>query len=200
MVQLFLALLVAVRALFRTRTDAALEVLALSPTGRCAQTQATAAAPERRRPAVLDHLAPLLAALVRCPPDSQTRNRHRLAPRRLSPLLALAIAIARRPTENYQELRDLIVRLAEENPDWGAPKIHGELQKLGFTIAERSVARYLRRILHRGDPKRKWLAFLQNHREVIDAMDFFTVPTATFPCCIASLSSNTNGARFCTAM
>jgi hypothetical protein len=66
-----------------------------------------------------------------------------------------------------QELRDLIVRLAEQNPDWGAPKIHGELQKLGFTIAERSVARYLRRILHRGEPKRKWLAFLQNHREVI---------------------------------
>ena len=47
----------------------------------------------------------------------------------------------------------------------------------------RSVAtqtRYLRRILHRGDSKRKWLAFLQNHREVIAAMDFFTVPTVTF--------------------
>jgi transposase InsO family protein len=74
----------------------------------------------------------------------------------------------------------LIVRLAEENPDWGAPKIHGERQKLGFTIAQRTVARCLRRILHRGDPKRKGLAFLQNHREVIAAMDFFTVPTVTF--------------------
>jgi hypothetical protein len=74
----------------------------------------------------------------------------------------------------------LIVRLADENPDWGAPKIHGELQKLGFTIAERSVAQYLRSIIRRGDPERKRLAFLQNHREIIAAMDFFTVPTVTF--------------------
>ena len=79
-----------------------------------------------------------------------------------------------------QELRDLIARIANENPDWGAPKIHAELQKLGFALAERSVARYLRRITRRGDPKRKWLAFLQNHREVLAALDFFTVPTVTF--------------------
>jgi transposase InsO family protein len=79
-----------------------------------------------------------------------------------------------------RELRQLIARVAEENPDWGAPKIHAELTKLGFTIAERSVARYLRRITRRGDPKRKWAAFLQNHREVLAAMDFFTVPTVTF--------------------
>jgi len=74
----------------------------------------------------------------------------------------------------------LITRLAKENPDWGAPKIHGERQKLGFTIAERTVARYLRRVMRRGDPDRKWLAFLQNHREVLAACDFFTVPTVTF--------------------
>src|SRR5262252_1961422 len=46
-----------------------------------------------------------------------------------------------------QELRDLITRLAKENPDWGAPKIHAELQRLGFTIAERTVARYLFRFI-----------------------------------------------------
>src|SRR5262245_14224630 len=51
-----------------------------------------------------------------------------------------------------RELRDLIGRLAQENPDWGAPKIHTELQTLGFKIAERSVARYLRRTVRRGDP------------------------------------------------
>jgi transposase InsO family protein len=78
------------------------------------------------------------------------------------------------------ELRDLIVRLAKDNPDWGAPKIHAELQKLGFTLAERTVARYLRRIVGRGDPGQKWLAFLENHREVIAAFDFFIVPTMTF--------------------
>jgi hypothetical protein len=74
----------------------------------------------------------------------------------------------------------LITRLAEENPGWGAPKIHAELQKLGFTMAERTVARYLRRIVRRGDPDQKWLTFLQNHREVLAACDFFTVPTVTF--------------------
>jgi transposase InsO family protein len=78
------------------------------------------------------------------------------------------------------EIRVLIRRLAEENPDWGAPKIHGELQKLGFVVSERSVARYLRRIRRLGDPGERWLAFLQNHREVIVAFDFFTVPTVTF--------------------
>src|ERR1035437_9737512 len=78
------------------------------------------------------------------------------------------------------EIRVLIRRLAEENPDWGAPKIHGELQKLGFEVSERTVARYLRGLRRRGDPSRRWLAFLQNHREVIVAFDFFTVPTVTF--------------------
>jgi putative transposase len=78
------------------------------------------------------------------------------------------------------EIRVLIRRLAEEDPDWGAPKIHGELQKLGFVVSERSVARYLRRIRRLGDPAKRWLAFLQNHREVIAAFDFFTVPTVTF--------------------
>jgi hypothetical protein len=65
--------------------------------------------------------------------------------------------------------------LAKENPNWDAPKIHGELQKLGFAVSERSVARYLRRIRRPGDPGQQWLTFLQNHREVIAAFDFFTV-------------------------
>ena len=68
----------------------------------------------------------------------------------------------------------------QENSGWGAPRIHGELQKLGFVLSERTVARYLRRILRRGDPAKKWLAFLHNHREAIVAIDLFTVPTATF--------------------
>jgi hypothetical protein len=79
-----------------------------------------------------------------------------------------------------EEVRVLIRRLANENPDWGAPKIHGELQKLGFVVSESSVARYLRRIRRRGDPGRRWLAFLQNHREAVVAFDFFTVPTVKF--------------------
>jgi hypothetical protein len=75
-------------------------------------------------------------------------------------------------------------KIAEEvrmlNADWGAPKIHGELQKLGFVVSEHSVARYLRRIRRHGDPGKRWLAFLQNHREAMVALDCFTVPTLTF--------------------
>ena len=78
------------------------------------------------------------------------------------------------------EIRVLIQRLAEENLTWGAPKIHGALQKLGFEVSERTVARYLLGLRRRGDPGRRWLAFLQNHRELIVAFDFFTVPTLTF--------------------
>jgi hypothetical protein len=78
------------------------------------------------------------------------------------------------------ENRALIRRLAEENPDWGAPRVHGELLNLGFVVAERTVARYLRRIRHRGDPGKRWLAFLRNHWEIMVAIDFFTVPTLTF--------------------
>src|ERR1700730_9826204 len=78
------------------------------------------------------------------------------------------------------EIRALIRRLAEENPTWGAPKVHGELQKLGLVVSERSVARYLRCVRHRGDPGKSWLTFLANHREVIVAFDFFTLPTVTF--------------------
>lgn len=62
-----------------------------------------------------------------------------------------------------------------------APKIHGELLKLGIEISERTVARYLQRLRpHRGDPAQRWLTFLANDREVIVTFDFFTVATSTF--------------------
>jgi putative transposase len=79
-----------------------------------------------------------------------------------------------------EEIRILIRRSAQENLGWGAPKIHGELQKLGFVASERSVARYLRRMRCRGDSAKNRLTFLQNHHEVIVAFDLFTVPTVTF--------------------
>jgi len=79
-----------------------------------------------------------------------------------------------------EEIRTLIRRMAAENADWGGPKIHGELLKLGFEVSEPTVARYLHRLRRRGDPAKQWLAFLANHREAIVAFDFFTVPTLTF--------------------
>ena len=78
------------------------------------------------------------------------------------------------------ELRDLIRSLAAENPTWGAPRIHGELLKLGFEISESTVSRYLAQEASPRDSGQRWLTFLKNHREALAAMDFFTVPTATF--------------------
>ena len=79
-----------------------------------------------------------------------------------------------------KDLRDLIFRMVAESPTWGAPRIHGEILKLGFDISERTVSRWLKRANHNPDPARRWLSFLRNHREAIAAMDFFKVPTLTF--------------------
>ncbi len=78
------------------------------------------------------------------------------------------------------EIRADIRQMVEENATWGAPRIHGELLKLGFDVSERSVSRYLRRLSPSDQARKLWATFLRNHREVIAAMDFFTVPTATF--------------------
>jgi putative transposase len=83
-------------------------------------------------------------------------------------------------TRVSKEIRALIFRMAVENPTWGAPRIHGELLKLGFDLSEPTVSRWLRRAPRTSDPARCWLTFLRNHREAIAAMDFFTVPTLTF--------------------
>src|SRR5262250_46356 len=78
------------------------------------------------------------------------------------------------------EVRALIFRMASENPTWGAPRIHGELLKLGFDLSEPTVSRWLRRAPRTPAPAQRWLTFLRNHREAIAAMDFFTVPTLMF--------------------
>ena len=79
-----------------------------------------------------------------------------------------------------RELRELILRMVAENPTWGAPRIHGELKMLGFDTSERTVLRWMRRVPRSPEPAKRWMTFLSNHREAIDAMDFFTVPTVTF--------------------
>ena len=76
------------------------------------------------------------------------------------------------------EIRELIRRMSEENPLWGAPRIQAELNLLGFNVAESTVAKY--RIKIRKPPSQMWKTFLSNHAETIAGIDFFTVPTATF--------------------
>ena len=75
-------------------------------------------------------------------------------------------------------LRALIQQMSMENPLWGAPRIHGELLKLGFEVAQSSVAKYM--VKRHGPPSQGWLAFLRNHAPDIAAMDFFVVPTIGF--------------------
>lgn len=86
--------------------------------------------------------------------------------------------LGRKPTS--KELRELIFRMAAENPTWGAPRIHGELKMLGFAISERTVLHWMRKAPRCPEPTKRWAAFLANHREAIAAMDFFTVTTLTF--------------------
>ncbi|MFT4571569.1 MAG: putative transposase [Candidatus Binatia bacterium] len=78
------------------------------------------------------------------------------------------------------QIRTLIARMATENAGWRAPRIHGELLKLGFSVSERTVSRYLRSFRTRPNTGANWKTFLENHRHQIAATDFFTVPTATF--------------------
>jgi len=76
------------------------------------------------------------------------------------------------------EVRQLIRRMSREDPLWGAPKIHGELLKLGFDISETSVSKYL--VRGKGSPSKSWKTFLENHVKSLVSVDFFTVPTLRF--------------------
>jgi hypothetical protein len=75
-------------------------------------------------------------------------------------------------------IRGLVRQMSRENPLWGAPRIHGELLKLGIEIAQSTVAKYMER--RRGPPSQGWKTFLRNHAPHIGAVDLFVVPTIGF--------------------
>jgi transposase InsO family protein len=76
------------------------------------------------------------------------------------------------------ELRALIRQMSTDNPLWGAPRIHGELLKLGFEVAQSTVAKYMMR--RHGPRGQGWWTFMRNHAPEIAAMDLFVVPTLAF--------------------
>ena len=78
------------------------------------------------------------------------------------------------------DIRALAYRMAAENPTWGAPRFHGEIQKPGLVISERTISRFMPRRPVDPAVRQHRRTFLRNHREVIAAIDFFTLPTATF--------------------
>jgi putative transposase len=81
-----------------------------------------------------------------------------------------------RPSTNAA-IRAVVMKVAAENPLWGAPRIHGELGKLGIEVSERTVSRLVRR--PRRPPSQTWRTFLTNHVDAFGSIDFFTVPTVT---------------------
>lgn len=76
------------------------------------------------------------------------------------------------------EVRELIRKMSLANPLWGAPRIHGELLKLGIEVSKATVARYMAR--QRKPPSQTWRTFLNNHVKQVVSTDFFVVPTVTF--------------------
>ena len=76
------------------------------------------------------------------------------------------------------EIRQLIRDMSIANPLWGAPRIHGELLKLGIDVGQTTVAKYMAK--HRRPPSQGWRTFLRNHVDGIASMDLFVVPTASF--------------------
>jgi len=77
-----------------------------------------------------------------------------------------------------REIRELVRRVSDANPLWGAPRIHGELLKLGIEVSQSTVGRLMPR--RRKPPSPSWRSFLDNHVSDLASLDFFTIPTATF--------------------
>ena len=77
-----------------------------------------------------------------------------------------------------KDIRNLIRMMSRNNPRWGAPRIHGELLKLGIEITEPTVAKYM--VRHRKPPSQTWRTFLDNHVASLVSVDFFVVPTIRF--------------------
>jgi len=105
--------------------------------------------------------------------DHQARDAGALASGWVSQLLTMQISEWGRASA---DLRALIEQMSVENPLWGAPRIHGELLKLGFQVAQSTVAKYIVRRYGR-PPDQSWWTFLRNHMPEIAAMDLFVVPT-----------------------
>ena len=78
------------------------------------------------------------------------------------------------------ELRQLIRAMSIANPLWGAPRIHGELLKIGIDVGQTSVAKYMAR--RRGPPSQGWKTFVLNHADGIAAMDLFVCQLCHFGC------------------
>jgi transposase InsO family protein len=92
--------------------------------------------------------------------------------------LAVEVAATWRPSEGALDVRQLIRDISIANPLWGAPRIHGELLKLGIQVGQTTVAKYM--VRGRRPPSQGWKTFLRNHADGVASMDLFVVPTISF--------------------
>ena len=177
MITLLLHLLRLVPFLFGGHRQLALDNLALRQQLAVYRRNGAPAEAAHDRSPVVGRLARVWAgwrqALVIVSPDTVLRwQRHRFRDywTRLS-----GQPTGGRPPVNT-EIKALVRRIAAANPLWGAPRIHGELVKLGINIAERTVSRLLPK--RRTPPSQTWRTFFSNHVRDLVSLDFFAVPTA----------------------
>ncbi len=174
-----LALLQTARSSFKSRRQLALENLAL-------RQQLAMLKPSVKRPRVLpiDRLFWVLfskyvdgwrAMLHALHPDTVVRW-HREGFRRYWRWKSWRRCSGRPSID--KKVRELIREMQSANVGWGAPRIHGELLKLGIEISQATVSKYMDR--QQTPPSQTWRTFLENHTDCLAAIDFFTVPTATF--------------------
>jgi transposase InsO family protein len=180
MAALFISLVGALRSALRTRAELALENLALRQ--QLANLRYTSGRPRIR---MADRAFWLVLSrrwsrwadvLVIVKPDTVVRW-HRAGFRLFWRWKSRPRIPA--PDDLSPETKTLIGQLAKANPLWGAPRIHGELLKLGIDVSERSVSRFMPP-KPRQPPSQTWRTFLDNHVGDMASIDFFAVPTATF--------------------
>ena len=121
-----------------------------------------------------------MARLAPRPGNCQARDRHRLAPQGVQAFFWTWKSRRGKPGRPpvSREIRYLVRRMSRENTRWGAPRIHGELLKLGVSISQAAVSKYM--VGYSSPPSQSWRTFLANYTDCLASIDFFVVPTATF--------------------
>ncbi|MGH9384438.1 MAG: integrase core domain-containing protein [Vicinamibacterales bacterium] len=173
-----ISLLLTLHGLARSRAALHLEVLALRHQLQVLETVAAATgAAGESGPLAVGVFVALVDRLANRSRHRQAGDRHRVA----SPRLPLVLDMEKSPTHGRPtvaaDVRALIRTMSQSNPLWGAPRIHGELLKLGLDVCQATVAKYM--VRRAKPPSQTWRTFLANHVHQIAAADFFVVPTAT---------------------
>ena len=178
MISVLISLLATLRGLVRSRAALHVEVLALRHPLLVLQRSR----PRRLSLVKADRwlwawLVAFLDRLASGARECQTGDRHRWHRQGLRLFWTWKSRQRRGRAAVPADVRALIRTMSQSHPLWGAPRIHGELLKLGVDVSQAAVAKYM--VRRSGPPSQTWRTFLANHLEQIAAADFFVVPTAT---------------------